>query len=98
MDAELSWRREKVQLDIELELFGALRGLEVGDRLTLPVNGEHVGDLRAALQTHAGSHWPSASASMLASCAFATSSEILRDPQALPADGRMAVLPPVSGG
>ena len=87
-----------MQLDIELELFGALRGLEAGDRLTLVVHGEHVADLRAALQVHAGAHWPSASAGMLASCAFATSSEILRDAQALPADGQMAVLPPVSGG
>ena len=85
-------------LDIELELFGALRGLEAGDRLVLPVGGAQVADLRAALQAHAGTHWPSASAGMLASCAFATSSEILRDRQPLPQDGRMAVLPPVSGG
>lgn len=85
-------------MDIELELFGALRGLEAGDRLVLPVVGGQVADLRAAVQAHAGEHWPSASAGMLASCAFATSSEILRDPQPLPADGRMAVLPPVSGG
>ncbi|MGV8943350.1 MoaD/ThiS family protein [Thermomonas sp.] len=85
-------------MDIDLELFGALRGLEAGDRVALAVNGEHVADLRAALQAHASAHWPSASASMLASCAFATSSEILRDAQPLPADGQMAVLPPVSGG
>lgn len=87
-----------MQLDIELELFGALRGLEAGDRLTLPVNGGQVADLRAALQTHASMHWPSASAGMLSSCAFATSNEILRDAQPLPADGQMAALPPVSGG
>lgn len=85
-------------MDIELELFGALRGLEAGDCLTLPVSGWQVADLRRALQVHAGAHWPNASAGILASCAFATSSEILRDAQALPADGRMAVLPPVSGG
>ena len=87
-----------MQLDIELELFGALRGVEAGDCLTLQVAGVHVADLRTALQTHAGVHWPSASAGMLPSCAFATSSEVLRDAQPLPADGRMAVLPPVSGG
>ncbi len=85
-------------MDIDLELFGALRGLESGDRLVVPVSGVNVADLRAALQAHAGVHWPGASAGMLASCAFATSSEILRDAQPLPADGRMAVLPPVSGG
>ena len=85
-------------MDIELELFGALRGLEAGDCVTLPVNGEHVADLRTALQAHAGVHWPGASAGMLSSCAFATSSEILRDAQPLPVDGQMAALPPVSGG
>ena len=85
-------------LDIELELFGALRGLETGDCLILPVGGERVADLRGALQAHAGVHWPGASAGMLSSCAFATSSEILRDAQPLPVDGQMAALPPVSGG
>jgi len=85
-------------VEIELELFGALRGLEAGDRLRLPVDGAQVADLRTALQTHAAAHWQGASASLLASCAFATSSDILRDAQPLPADGRMAVLPPVSGG
>jgi molybdopterin synthase sulfur carrier subunit len=89
---------ETGKLDIELELFGALRGLEAGDRMTLAVDGGQVADLRAALQAHAGAHWPSAVASVLTSCAFATSSEILRDAQSLPAEGRMAVLPPVSGG
>lgn len=87
-----------MQLDIELEFFGALRGLETDDRVILPVGGGQVADLRAALQVHASANWPQASAGMLTSCAFATSSEILRDAQALPADGRMAVLPPVSGG
>ncbi|MDI1252144.1 MoaD/ThiS family protein [Thermomonas sp.] len=85
-------------MDIDLELFGALRGLEAGDRLTVQLNGGQVADLRAALQAYASANWPSASAGILASCAFATSSEILRDAQPLPADGRMAVLPPVSGG
>ena len=85
-------------MDIELELFGALRGLEAGDRLTLAVSGGQVADLRAALQAHAGVHWPGASAGMLSSCAFATSSVILRDAQPLPVDGQMAALPPVSGG
>lgn len=85
-------------MEIELELYGALRDLEPGDRLRLPVAGEAVADLRAALVEHAASHWPKVGAGLLRSCAFATSSEILRDGQPLPEDGRMAVLPPVSGG
>ena len=83
---------------IELELFGALRGLETGDRLSLEVSGNRVVDLRAALAAHAATHWPNLAPGLLAKCAFATHSEILRDAAALPDDGRMAALPPVSGG
>lgn len=85
-------------MDIELELFGALRGLEPGDRLRLPVAGTTVADLRAALASHAVASWPRIAPQLLGSCAFATPSNVLRDDEALPADGRMVVLPPVSGG
>jgi sulfur-carrier protein len=85
-------------MDIELELFGALRGLEPGDRLQVPVAGWTVADLRAALAAHAAAHWPRVTPGLLGSCAFATPSAVLRDGEALPADGRMVVLPPVSGG
>lgn len=85
-------------MEIELELFGVLRDLEPDDRLRLPVAGRSVADLRAALAAHAADHWPRVGASLLGSCAFATPTEILRDGQPLPEDGRMAVLPPVSGG
>jgi len=85
-------------MQVELELFGALRGLEAEDRLQLAVEGALITDARAALQTHAIGHWPQAAQALLRSCAFATASEILRDPQPLPADGKLAVLPPVSGG
>lgn len=83
---------------VELELFGALRGLEPGDRLQVSVAGAKVSDTRAALQSHAASQWPPAMHALLVSCAFATATEILRDADALPADGKLAVLPPVSGG
>lgn len=85
-------------MDIELELFGTLRDLEPGDRLRLPVAGTTVADLRAALASHAVARWPRISPGLLGSCAFATPSTVLRDSQPLPADGRMVVLPPVSGG
>lgn len=84
--------------EIELELFGALRGLEPGDRLRLAVSGLCVADLRAALAEHAVAHWPQVGAGLLGSCAFASPTDILRDGQPLPEDGCMAVLPPVSGG
>ena len=85
-------------MKIELELFGALRGFEPGDRLHLEFAGEHVSDLRAALAAHAATHWPGLAPGLLGKCAFATHSEILRDGDALPDDGRMSALPPVSGG
>ncbi len=85
-------------MQVELELFGALRGLEAQDRLQVAVEGAAVADLRGALQAHASSRWPQPAQVLLRSCAFATASEILRDPQPLPADGKLAVLPPVSGG
>lgn len=85
-------------MDIELELFGALRDLEPGDRLRLPVPGGCVADLRAALTRHAAARWPRIAPGLLKSCAFATPSTVLRDSEPLPADGRMVVLPPVSGG
>lgn len=85
-------------MQVELELFGALRGLQPEDRMQLAVEGPAVTDARVALQTHALRHWPQAAQALLPSCAFATTSEILRDPQPLPADRKLAVLPPVSGG
>lgn len=83
---------------IELELFGALRGFEPDDKVQLQANGDRVADLRAALAAHAASQWPTLAPGLLGKCAFATHSDILRDGDALPADGRMAALPPVSGG
>jgi molybdopterin synthase sulfur carrier subunit len=85
-------------MQIELELFGALRGLMAQDRLQLAVEGAAVAEARAALQRYAAIHWPPSAQALLRSCAFATSSEVLRDPHPLPADGKLAVLPPVSGG
>ena len=85
-------------MDIELELFGVLRNLEPDDRMRLSVTGERVADLRAALVEHARAHWPRGSETLLLRCAYATGSAVVRDHNALPPDGRMAVLPPVSGG
>lgn len=85
-------------MNLNLQLFGALRGLESGDRMQLAVDGETVADLRAALVAHAGRQWPGISPGLLGKCAFSTDTEVLRDSDRLPANGRMAVLPPVSGG
>lgn len=85
-------------MNIELELYGSLRNLEPGDRLQLPVTGAKVADLRSALVAHAEARWPRVSPLLLQRCAFATRTAVLRDHQALPPDGHMVILPPVSGG
>lgn len=85
-------------MTLDLQLFGALRGLESGDRLQLAVEGDTVAALRAALAAHANRQWPSISPGLLGKCAFSTDTEVLRDNDRLPANGRVAVLPPVSGG
>lgn len=84
---------------IELKLFGAYRDFEPAPQIVLEVGEDaSVADLRRALLDFGGAHWPGFRPGLLACSAFASDTEVLRDDAALPADGRMAVLPPVSGG
>lgn len=85
-------------MQIDLQLFGALREAEPGARLRLEVEGATVADLRAAVRVHAEAAWPAPLAALLSRSAFASERSVLRDADALPADGAMALLPPVSGG
>lgn len=85
-------------MQVDIQLFGALRGLEPGDRLLLEVAGNTVADAREALTAHAGSHWPTTVSAILPACAFASQTLLLRDIMALPEDGGLVVLPPVNGG
>jgi molybdopterin synthase sulfur carrier subunit len=85
-------------MNIELQLYGALRGLEENDTLHLEIIGETIDDVRIALLAFAERNWPSASSALLPSCAFASSSSILRGAMPVPDDGRLVVLPPVNGG
>lgn len=82
----------------EIQLFGALREVEPGGRLVLEAPASDVGGLRAALAAHAGGAWPEGPRALLARSAFASETSILRDADPLPEDGRLALLPPVSGG
>lgn len=85
-------------MDVQIELFGTLRDLEPGDRLQLAVDGGTVADLRQAVMQHAEARWSRVPPRLLMSCAFATPRVVLRDNDVLPPDGRMVLLPPVSGG
>ncbi|GAB2522214.1 MoaD/ThiS family protein [Lysobacter humi (ex Lee et al. 2017)] len=83
---------------VELQLFGAFRDAQPGARLVLAVDGGQVRDLRAAVQAHAQCAWGEAAIALVARSAFASTTHVLRDADALPDDGRLALLPPVSGG
>lgn len=82
---------------ITIELFGALRDAEPAALLQLESDAATVGALRTDVEAHA-THWPAPARALLPRCAFASTTTVLRDAEALPQDGRLALLPPVSGG
>ncbi len=84
---------------IELSVFGAFRDFVPEGHMALDVGeGTDVGSVRAAFAAHAAAHWPTFNSGLLASSAFASEVAVLRDADPVPADGKLAVLPPVSGG
>lgn len=83
---------------IQVHLFGAFSELVPERVLQVEVEGDCVGDLRRALREQLARRWPSFRNGLLDYSAFADEQRVLRDDEALPGDGRVAVLPPVSGG
>jgi molybdopterin synthase sulfur carrier subunit len=86
-------------MQIQLDLYGACRDLHSQPSLsiTLP-QGSLVGALRAALPASFDRADLARATALVASSAFASDSALLRDADVIPADGRLAILPPVSGG
>jgi molybdopterin synthase sulfur carrier subunit len=86
-------------MKIQVGLFGAFREFEPAGRVELEIaDGADIAQLRTAFAAFAREHWPGFRPGLLAGSAFASESEVLRDHEPVPADGRVAVLPPVSGG
>ena len=86
-------------MKIELSLYGALRDMDPVSRVVLDLpEGACVAELRTALHMHAEHHWRDFRPGLLAKSAFASEQAVLRDHEQVPATGRIAVLPPVSGG
>ncbi len=84
---------------IELQLYGAFRDFTGGDSLALELPEDtRVADLRNQLQAHGEAHWPEFAQALLRRSVFASEIAVLRDFENVPQDGRIAVLPPVSGG
>lgn len=86
-------------MKVDLSLFGAFREFDPEATLSLQLpDGASVAQLRTALADYAQAHWPGFRPGLLAVSVFANSQSVLRDAEPLPADGQMAVLPPVCGG
>lgn len=86
-------------MTITVQLFGRFREFSAAHEITLELPGiATVADFRAAFDAWAGAHWPGYTPALLRASAVATDTTLLRTDSPLPADGRLALLPPVSGG
>ena len=86
-------------MKLQVRLFGPFRDFQPQPVLELDLaDGADVAAARAALAAHAAAHWPACMPGLLRSTAFASEDALLRDGDALPEDGRIAVIPPVNGG
>ncbi|WP_218558639.1 MoaD/ThiS family protein [Xanthomonas euvesicatoria] len=86
-------------MKISVRLFGALSDYATGQPLEFELaDGQCMADLRAVLQEHLVAAVPGFRPALLRCSAFADSRQILHERDPLPADGKVAVLPPVSGG
>jgi molybdopterin synthase sulfur carrier subunit len=86
-------------MKIQLGLFGAFREFEPQGHIELEIaDGADIAQLRSAFDAFARERWSGFRPGLLASSAFASESAVLRDHEPVPSDGRVAVLPPVSGG
>ncbi len=86
-------------MKVTVSLFGAFRDYEPGAVVTLDMADDAcVADLRDALARYGVTHWPNFRQGLLQVSAFASETTMLRQYEKLPDDGRVVVLPPVSGG
>ena len=86
-------------MTVTLQLFGVFRRFQDAASIELPCpDGATIADVKAALCSHAATYWPDWNAAILRTVAFASPEAILRNGDPVPADGQVAVLPPVSGG
>jgi molybdopterin synthase sulfur carrier subunit len=83
---------------VQVQLFGVFSELEPGREIIVAVAGGRVADLRQALRELLVQRWPQFGTGLLDRSAFADEQRVLRDHEALPQSGQIAILPPVSGG
>ena len=86
-------------MNLTVQLFGRFREFSADPEITLDLPGvATVADFRSVFDAWATAHWRGYAPALLKASAIATESTLLRADSPLPADGRLALLPPVSGG
>lgn len=86
-------------MKVRITLFGALRDADSRGFIELDVPDQStIATLREALQHHVRDHAPAISPNLVQRSAFASEDEILHNHRAIPENGQLAILPPVSGG
>lgn len=85
-------------MNVSIALFGAFRDLHGEPVLALDVAGEKVADVRHALAVHLAQSSAHDRSALIKASAFADETRVLRDNDDIPSDGKLAILPPVSGG
>jgi sulfur-carrier protein len=86
-------------MKLRITLFGALRDADARGFIELDVpDHSTIAQLRDAMQQHLHEHAPAISPGLIRRSAFASEDEILHDHRAVPENGELAILPPVSGG
>jgi molybdopterin synthase sulfur carrier subunit len=86
-------------MKLHVQLFGPFRDFQPQPVLELEIaDSANIAAVRDALAAHAAAHWPACTPGLLRSTAFASEQAVLRDGDALPADGRIALIPPGNGG
>jgi len=86
-------------MKVRIALFGALRETDPRGFIELEAPDScTIGDLRELLRDYLSEHAPHIRAGLVQRSAFASENEILHNHRALPENGELAILPPVSGG
>lgn len=86
-------------MKITLQLFGRFREFSANPEIVLDFPGiSTVAEFRKELDTWARANWTGYTSNLLKVSAIATESTLLRADNPLPGDGRLVLLPPVSGG
>ncbi|WP_233842122.1 MoaD/ThiS family protein [Dyella sp. 2HG41-7] len=86
-------------MKVRIALFGALRDADARGFIELDAPDVcTIATLRDLLREHLREHAPHISANLVQRSAFASDDEILHNHRTLPDNGKLAILPPVSGG